>query len=73
MRVFFEEYDDVMRMLALGTNSAFVFTHDGVFQSVFTPTTADAERKARAHPVRFALVACKKTREFAEMEGYDLL
>lgn len=60
-------------MLALGTNSAFVFTNEGVFQSVFTPTSADAARKARAQPVRFALVACKKTREYAELEGYDLL
>lgn len=73
MIVISEDYDEVMRMLWRGSNSAFVPVSDGAYQSVYTPATSGAVEAARRNPVRFAYAACKKTREYARDEGYEVL
>lgn len=73
MIVISEEYDEVMRLLCHGSNSVFVPVCDGAFQSVYTPSSAGAIEAARRNPVRFAYAACKKTREYARDQGYEVL
>lgn len=73
MIVISEEYDEVMRMLHAGSNLAFVPVDDGAFQSIYTPATSGAVKAARRNPIRFAYAACKKTREYARDQGYEVL
>ena len=68
-----EDYDDVLRALDKGANVCFVPTSVGLFQSIFAPATERAARNAREDPVGFACTACRKTRFFAEDQGYEVL
>jgi hypothetical protein len=68
-----EDYDDVLRALDSGANVCFVPTSVGLFQSIFQPATRGAALNAREDPVGFACTACRKTRKFAEDQGYEVL
>ena len=73
MRIFNEQYDKTLKLLEVGTNTAYVPLADGVYRSVFSPVDLGAARRARANPEMFALVAIRETRNFAESGGYDVL
>lgn len=71
MRLFSESYDENIRTLEIGGNVAYIPLVEGVYKSVFFPATEEATQKAKDEPLQFALLACYKTREFAEEGGHE--
>lgn len=68
-----EEYDHIFSALEGGANVAIIPVRDGCFQSVYAPATWDAMRKMKRNPNGFALLACKKTRDYARAKGYEVI
>lgn len=73
MRYFSETYDENLKTLEMGGNAAYIPLENGVYKSVFFPATEKATNKALEDPLQFALLACRKTREFAIEGGYEPL
>ena len=72
MKIFGEPYDQTLRVLSGGANVCVVPIEGGVFRSVYTPSNAVALSNAQDDPVRFALVSCKSTRDYAREKGYEV-
>ena len=66
-----ESYDENIKNLEEGANVAYIPLVDGVYKSVFFPTTKEAAENAREDPVKFAVMACQKTKEYAKESGYE--
>ena len=73
MHYFSESYDENLKTLDMGGNIAYIPLENGVYKSVFFPATEKATQKALDDPLQFALLACRKTREFAVEGGYEPL
>ena len=70
MILFYEQYDETLDLLDAGCCSVFVPVIGGVYRAVFAPANGTVQRKMLNDPIRFALTATVKTREFAQSKGY---
>jgi len=73
MEYFSEAYDDNLKTLDMGGNVAYIPLDHGIYRSAFFPADEEATKKALDDPIRFALLVCQKTREFAIESGYEPL
>lgn len=72
MILFTEFYDEALDLLEMDVCSVFVPVRGGVYRAVFAPASSRVRSRMLNDPMGFAVVATRKTREFAARQGYDL-
>lgn len=71
--IFNEDYDRALDSLAQGATACLVPTSTGLFKAVFAPSSEKSRARACAEPERFAVMVCVKTRDYARMNGYEVI
>lgn len=71
--IFNDDYDRVLDSLSQGATACLVPTTTGLYKAVFAPSSSESNARACAEPDRFAVMACIKTREFARINGYEVI